>query len=369
MKFEALQSNFAKVLGQVNRIVSSRTTLPVLSNLMLSTDKGKVRLSATDLEVAITSFCPAKIEKEGKLTIPARLLSDFVANNHDEAITFSIEKENILSLKSEHYTATINGISAEEFPTIPSIPSENVIKLDSKELADSIKKVIIATAMDETRPVLAGIYFEFRANTLILAATDSFRLAEKKIELIESLGEKKIIVPSRTMAEVLRLISGLEDIDTVLLSFTENQVAFRIGETEVISRLIEGLYPNYAQIMPKSHKIRMVAKNKELLDAVKLSFLFSKNSASNIRFSSDGKNIIVSSAASETGETRSKVAAEITGDKVEIAFNARFILDALQIISSEKVALEFNDEASPGAIRGEKDKNFTYIAMPLKIDQ
>jgi len=367
MKFQVLQGNFVKALNQVSRIVSNRTTLPVLSNVLISTEKSKIRISATDLEVAITAYAAGSVEEDGKLTIPARLLSDFVTNNHDESITFTTPKENIVNLKSEHFEANINGISAEEYPTIPSVPTENKYVLKTNEFSDAVKKVVIACAIDETRPVLAGIYFQFKGKVLTLAATDSFRLAEKKLTLEEEAKESKFIVPVRTMTEVLRLISGTDQ-ENVTLSFTENQVAFKIGESEIVSRLIEGAFPNYSQIIPASSKVVVVADYRGLVDAVKMSSLFSKNSANNIRIKNKKGELIVSSATTETGESTSKVAAEVTGESKEIAFNAKYILDVLQVLESDKVILEFNDEASAGVIRTEKDKGYIYIAMPLRID-
>ncbi len=368
MKFTCEQGNFLKALNQVSRIVSSRTTLPILSNILISVTKDKIFLSSTDLEVAVTAQAEGKIEQEGKLTIPARLLSDFITNNHDKTINFSTPKENILNLKSEHFEAKITGISAEEYPTIPEMPKENVLNIESKELLEATKKTVIATANDETRPVLAGIYFQFDGNVLTMAATDSFRLAEKKIALKEEINDKKFIVPMRTMTEVLRLMSSIEG-DSVTISFTENQIAFKIGNTEVVSRLIEGAFPNYAQIIPANFKISIVADFVTLNDAVKMSALFSKNSANNIKLNiKDGALTIISEAA-ETGEATSKIPAEVTGGDITVAFNARYILDVLQILSSEKITINLNDESSAGMITTKDDKDYLYIAMPLRLDQ
>lgn len=367
MKFTALQGQFAKSLNNVSRVVGTRTTLPVLGNILIKINKGKIRLSATDLEVAISATATGKIVQDGELTVPARLLVDFVTNNRDESIDFTTEK-NTLHIKSEHFEANINGISAEEFPTIPSLPKELFCDIKREDFIDSIKKVIIAPANDETRPVLAGIYFQFNKKILTLAATDSFRLSEKKIELGDSVDEKKFIVPSRTMAEVLRL-SSADESDNIAISSTENQISFKIGETEIVSRLIEGAFPNYVQIIPDKSKIMTTVDREELLSAVKMSLLFAKNSANNIRLESAEKNLLVKTISSEAGDSISKIEAEIIGGKYNIAFNARYILDVLQILSDEKVILEFNDDASAGVIRTQKDKDFIYIVMPLKIDQ
>ncbi len=370
MKFTSLQSNFAKALNQVSRIVTARTTLPILGNILIFADKGKIKLSATDLEVAVTAQASGKIEEGGQLTIPARLLSDFIANNNDESVIFETKKENenVLHLKSDHYSATINGISAEEFPTIPQLPKQNVIKIKNELFTDALKKVIIAPANDETRPVLAGIYFQFKGKILTLAATDSFRLAEKKLEFDNETEEKKFIVPSRTMTEVLRLMSTFDPQRDVEVSSTENQIAFKIGDTEVVSRLIEGAFPNYSQIIPTTSKITIKAPYSDFISAVKMSALFAKNAANNIKITTKKDEISISSIATESGQAISKLGAEVSGGEVEIAFNARYILDVLQVNTGENVILELNDGASAGVIRSEKDNDYLYIVMPLRLD-
>jgi len=370
MKLTVLQSNFAKALNQVSRIVGSRTTLPVLGNVLIIAEKGKIKLSATDLEVAVTSLALGKIEEDGQLTVPARLLSDFITNDNDESITFETKSDavNVLHLKSEHYKATITGISAEEFPTIPLLTSENVIKIANEDFSDAIKKVIIAPANDETRPVLAGIYFQFNGKSLTLAATDSFRLAEKKLQFKEDAGEQKFIVPARTMTEVLRLMSTLEPEKAVEISSTENQIAFKIGDTEVVSRLIEGAFPNYSQIIPTSSKIKVSMNHSDFVSAVKMSALFAKNAANNIRINIKKDEVSISSMASPTGEAVSKISAETSGGELSIAFNARYVLDILAVNDGKKVILELNDDATAGLIKSENDKDYIYIIMPLKLD-
>lgn len=364
MKFTTLQSNFAKALNQVARIVSTRTTLPVLSNILITAEKGKIMLSATDLEIAITTQSVGSIAEEGTLTVPARLLTEFITNNNDESIEFS-SKENTLHLKSARYSANINGISAEEFPTIPLLPKEQFCSVKKPLFLDAIKKVSIAPANNETRPVLAGIYFVFNGKTLTLAATDSYRLSEKKLTLENELPETKFIVPCRTMLEVLRIAGG-DDAGDIAISSTENQILFNIGDTQVISRLIEGAFPNYAQIIPASSKIKATVGYADLISAVKMSSLFAKNSANNVKFSVDKDALKVSSMAGESGDTISKVKATVEGGEIDIVFNAKYVLDVLQVISSDKITLEFNDDASAGMIKSEKDKDFIYIVMPLK---
>lgn len=368
MKFTILQSNFQKALNQVNRVVGVRTTLPVLSNVLISAEKGKIKLSATDLEVAITTQTSGKIEEEGTLTIPARLLTDFIANNNDESVEFNTT-DNKLHLKSAHYSANINGVSSEEFPSIPTLSKEIFCSLPRTDFVEGLKKVLISPANDETRPVLAGIYFHFNENILTLAATDSYRLSEKKITLDSPVADKTFIVPARTMIEVSRLAGGVENIDKINIFFAENQISFVLGETQIVSRLIEGSFPPYSQIIPATSKIKVEVSLKELVSAVKMSALFAKNAANNIKIKTGENALSISSAMSEAGDAVSQIEAKVTGGEVEIAFNSKYLIDVLQIISDDKVTLEFNDSASAGVIRSAGDANFVYIAMPLRIDK
>lgn len=368
MKVTILQSNFAKSLNQVSKVVGSRTTLPVLSNILISVKKGKLRFSATDLEVGVTTGTIGKIEEEGEITLPARLLQDFVLNNKDESIELIVDGTTA-KLKSERYEAVIQGISAEEFPTVPEAPSEFLITLDKKLFSESLKKVLMAPATDETRPVLAGVYFQFDGKKLVLAATDSYRLAEKTIDLDKEVEPNKIIVPARTMNEILRVLSANEAAAEISLAASESQVSFKVADTYVVSRLIEGAFPNYSQIIPSSFKVTANAKLSELVSAVKMSSLFAKDSANNnLKVSIEKDKVIVSSAASQAGSSKSTVAAATEGDKIEIAFNARYLLDVLNVLNDDQVDLKFNDNTSAGVVASKKDKDYVYIIMPLKVE-
>lgn len=368
MEFTVLQQNFVRAYNQVSRVVGTRTTLPVLNNILINVERGKIKLSATDLEVAITSQALGKVTADGKITVPSRLLGDFISNNTDESIEIKAGDDNIIHLKSAHFRANINGISAEEFPTVPKMPKERFAAIKAGDFAEALKRVVIATANDETRPVLSGVFFSFNKKKLILAATDSFRLAEKKIALEQEVAEQKFIVPARTMTEVLRLIASCDPSTDVLITPTDNQIAFKIGDVEVVSRLIEGAFPNYTQIIPASSKTTVLAPKAELANAVKMSALFTKSSAGNIQIDVKENKLIISTPASETGDTTSELAAEITGEKVKISFNAKYVLDVIQVIAGDKVKIMLNDGASAGLIREEKDETFLYIAMPLRVD-
>jgi len=367
MKAEVLQPNLAKAINAVSRVVSARTTLPVLANLLLKVNKNKITISATDLEVAITSTVIGKVEAEGSVTIPARMVSDFVLNNSDPNINIEL-KELTLNLKSKHFEANIRGISADEFPTVPEPPKTSYSSIKVKDLADALRKVTIASASDDTRPVLAGVYFKYEGKKLTLAATDSYRLAEKKIVLDESVEKKEVIVPTRTLNELLRIIGGIDEEKKVNVIFDENQIFFIAEGVEVVSRLIEGSFPNYEQIIPKERKIVAKSKLSDTLSAIKMSALFAKDAANNIKLSAGKDGLVIKSVAKESGDTTSSVAATVTGGEIEIAFNARYLIEALSALPGDEVTMEFNDDSSPGVITSEKDKEYIYLAMPLKTD-
>ena len=367
MKIEVKQANFAKALNQVGRIVSNRTTLPVLGNVLLEAKEGKLSISATNLEVAITTAVMGKVEKEGVVTIPARLLSDFVLNNNDENIEISL-KDLTLSLKSKKYSANIKGINSEEFPTVPTMPKAKYISIGASKFSDALRKVTLAAANDETRPVLAGVYMKFAGSKLVLAATDSYRLAEKKIDIVNTNEEKEIIVPSRTLNEVLRIASSYDGESEVEITLDENQVFFVLGEIQIVSRLIEGSFPNYEQIIPKNSTISSVSNLSETLSAIKMSALFAKDMANNIKVSVSKTGLKVRSAQEQIGDTESKVKAKTAGGEVEVAFNARYLIDVLGVLNGTDVKMEFNDDSSPGVVTSDKDKDYIYLVMPLKTD-
>lgn len=368
MKISCTQERLNKGLAIVSRIVGTRTTLPVLSNIYIEAKEGELKLSATDLEIGITTSIGAKVDEEGALTIPARLISEFVANNDDESIEMS-SHEQTLHLKSERYEANIKGIDPAEFPQVPDIAKDSLINLNADEFRKSISEVIIACATDDTRPVLAGLYFKFEKNALYFVATDSYRLAEKKIEIEKSEIEKEFIVPARTMHEVLRIASSVEKLENIAIFATENQVSFSIGDTLVVSRLIEGSFPNYKQIIPTAFASRAELELKEFSSAVKMAALFARQGANNIKIKFIDSKLVITSVADQVGDNISTVPAAIEGEEVEIAFNAKYITDILQVLADKKVIFEVSDKSSPGVIKTDKSKGYLYIIMPLRVEE
>lgn len=368
MKISCTQENLAKGLNTVSHMVSVRTTLPVLNNILLKVEKGRLNLAATDLEIGISTWIGAKVDQEGAITVPARLLVDFVTTNSDKTINLEL-KETSLNLSSEHFKANIKGIEATEFPLIPEVKTGGKIDLKTADLKEGISKTVFACALDETRPVLAGVYVKASKNQVKLVATDSYRLAEKTIDLVGNLDkETNFIVPAKTMSEVARLLD--ESIEKVEIMVGENQVQFKLGPTMLISRLVEGSFPDYQQIIPLNLKTKVNLKNREFQSAIKMASFFARDSANNIKLKlKKPKTFNVIAVSPQMGDNTSQIETEFTGEELEIAFNAKFILDCLSVINSEEITLELAGNLSPGILRPKSDKNYLYIIMPLRIDE
>jgi DNA polymerase-3 subunit beta len=365
MKISCTQENLSKGLSIVSRMATTRATLPILANVLLAVDKGRLKLAATDLEIGITTWIGAKIEEEGGLTIPARTFADFVANNTDKTIDLSL-KETDLHLKSEHYKANIKGMEASEYPLIPEIKGSPVCEIPGLLLKEAISQTVFASSSDESRPVLGGINFRFAKNELKLVATDSYRLAEKTLKNIKTSLESDIIVPSRTINELSRILNVNQ---AVKIFINESQILFDLGETHLISRLIEGSFPAYQQIIPDSYQTKATVNTNELASALKMASLFAKESANNIKLRLKKGSLEIIAVSQQVGDNTANIPAATDGKEIEIAFNARFILDALNAAGTLEIILELNDitERKPSALKPVETKDYTYIIMPLDI--
>jgi len=368
MKISCTQEKLNKGLSIVSRIVGTRTTLPVLSNIYLEATAGQLKLSATDLEIGVTTSIGAKVDEEGSLTVPARLISEFIAANNDDNLNLE-SKATTLHLKSQRYEANIKGIDSSEYPVLPEVSKESLVELPVSEFTAAISEVIVACASDDTRPVLSGIYFKFERDTLYLVATDSYRLAEKKISVPGLDGEREFIVPARTMQEILRIAGAVETTEKIGISATDNQVSLTLGGTQIVSRLIEGSFPNYKQIIPTSFKSTANVELPEFSSAVKMASLFARQGGNNVKVKFSGGEIVITSVADQVGDNISRVKAEISSDSDEITFNAKYIADILQVLPEKKLLFEVNDKFSAGVIRPEKAKDFVYIIMPLRVEE
>lgn len=368
MKISCTQENLSRGLGIVGHMVSARTTLPVLNNILIKTEKGRLTLSATDLEIGISTWIGSKVDKDGAITVPARLFSEYVSANTDKTINLEL-KDTTLHLDSEHFKANIKGIEASEFPLIPQVKEISQMEISAADLKSGINKTVFASAVDETRPVLAGVYFKDAAGKLKMVATDSYRLAEIGINLSVKVNKEiNFIVPQRTMMEIGRLID--ESLEKVEIKVGENQVQFKLGPTIVVSRLVEGSFPDYEQIIPASIKTKVELKTADFANALKMASFFARESANNVKLVfKKPKTLNIVAVSPQMGDNISELTGVLTGDDLEIAFNAKFILDCLGAIESEEITLELAGSLSPGIIRPKKEKEYLYIIMPLRTEE
>lgn len=374
MHLNCLQENLAQGLGIVQRAVATRTTLPITQHVLLSTDGGRLKFSATNLEVAISTWVGAEVLEDGAITIPARLLTDFINSldrQHVEIKTTSPAKG--IELKGEHVQATMNGADASEFPPIPSVDEGISTKVAPKALRMAIHQVVMAAAVEDSRPVLTGVNVELEGTRLVLAAADGFRLAVHTSELLEPVSEKvSLIVPAKTLQEVERLIDGDDPIDIVVTP-QRSQILFRLKNVEIVSQLIQGTFPNYSQLIPQERSTRAVVNLGELQRATRTASIFAKDGSGIVRIEvtpgaggAPGK-LTVSSRAEELGDNTGDIAAEVEGGDGKIAFNSRYLSDVLGVLNEEQVALEMTTSSSPGVIRPVGDDHYVHVVMPMFV--
>jgi DNA polymerase-3 subunit beta len=367
MKLSLTQENLAKALNTVGRIVTSRSSLPVLSNVLLSADHNRLRIAATNLEIGINYWIGCKVDQEGAVTVPARLLSEFVTNLPSGTINM-VASESNLTVNAKHYESHINGISAEEFPLIPEVKSNPVLTLPVDTFREAIAEVVVAAALDESRPVLAGVHLYINEGELILVATDSFRLAERHIPLPDgSASELSVIVPARTMQELVRILGDAEG--EVKMFLAENQTMFQLDDIELESRLIEGHFPPYQQIIPTTEETTATLPTTEFTRITKMANLFARENGGGVRIEVQAEGEIrIMSSASQIGENTSSAECDVAGDDAEISLNAKFLSDALAVVKTKEVSFSTSGKLNPCVIRPEgKDAgDYLHIIMPLR---
>ncbi|GAB4446502.1 MAG: DNA polymerase III subunit beta [Anaerolineae bacterium] len=380
MQVSCLQENLAKGLSIVGRAVASRSTLPVLSNVLLATDNGQLKLAATNLEIGINCWVGAKVAQEGAITVPARLLSDFVNSLPPERIDLKLdESTQTLNLRCARFESNIKGIDAQEFPIVPTAASggDAVIRLEPSSLRAMIDQVVFAAATDESRPILTGVLVQFNDDNLTMAAADGFRLSVKATTLKQNFGDvMEVIIPARALMELGRITGDQEQPVEVIITPARKQILFHLQDVDLVSQLIEGKFPDYNQIIPKGYATRSVMDTNSFLKAVRVSHLFARDSANIVKLEitptgdelMNGRITLVATSA-ELGDNVADVDASIEGNPMEIAFNAKYLIDVLSIIDSPQVVLETSAASSPGVIRPIGDDKFTHVIMPMHISR
>jgi len=364
MKLTALTSNLKEGLEIVSHGVASAGTLPILSYVFLEAKKSGLEIISTNLELGIQTKIRAKVDKVGKVVVPFRILYDFVSNNPDEKIELFLEG-NELKIHTNHFKASILIIDSEEFPLLPRLTNPKEIRLKKEDFLKGIQKILIAPAIDETRPVLAGVLFWLKQKQLILVGTDSFRLAEQKIAQEKSFSEMKTILPLRAVQIATRILAKSLN-DEFSIYFSENQLKFEFDDHLVIGRLIEGEYPDYEQIIPKDFSTRLILDRQELEKTLKILSSFSQENNKEIKLEVKNKNLIFRANSPQIGSNEATIDSQIEGGSIKVNFNASYLLDGLGVIEEEEVIFDLTGEISPGILRGKNNQDFTYLVMPLK---
>lgn len=375
MKLSCTQENLRIALASLERVVGKQSTLPILSNILLETDKGRLRLSATNLEIGVITSIGAKINTEGKITVPAKLLTNFIQNLAPDQVVEIEQVGTQVVLQSGNYTVKINGLDGKDFPIIPERGNGKLFSIESEALRQGLQKTLFCVSLNESRPELTGVLMGFREGGLFLTATDSFRLAEWWIKdkvtgdtsFFEG-GKVSVIIPSYTLQEVQRVISqGGEQVQIML---EENQVFFEIGNTRIISRLINGRFPEYQAIIPKQYSTTITLQQDELQRALKIATSFSLYSSGEVvfRLNTDENYLEIQSQSQGIGEQMAKIPFEgVLNETMQIIFNPRYVLEGVIALSRDRTIISFNSPTTPVSISStEGGEGYVYIVMPIR---
>ena len=376
MKVSLLQENLSQAVNRVSRVVASKAQLPVLGNILLTTEKGRLRLSATNLETGMSIWLGAKVEKEGRFTVPARVLGELVGSLPKDTVELEL-KQDELKIKCGRFKAKVNGMAADEFPKMPSLrgskkrEGEERFEIKGGVLAEAVEQVGFAAATDETRPVFTGVKLELMGKDLRMAATDGYRLSIKQVA---GLGiknnkylDKGLVVPARALMEAAKMIEGEEKQVEVAVTDKGSQMILGFDEVEVISRLIEGEFPDFEKIVPETSTTTAELEREELVGAVKAAAIFARDSANIVKMQIKSKGLVISANAPQVGENEVGLEAKITGEENEIAFNCRYLLEMLGAVKTERLRFEMTGALNPGMFRIPGDKSFQHVIMPVRV--
>lgn len=373
MRFISLQENLKKGLNIVGHVSSKNINLPILNNILIKAESGNIELVSTNLEIGITYQVRGKIEVDGQFTVDSKLIGEYVnLLSSGEKVKIE-EKDNELKVECGNYKTKIKGEAAKEFPLIPTLPKQGYYSCKSSELKKALNSVSFAVSNNENRVELSGVLFAFEDNKLSLVATDSYRLAEKEIKINSQgmEGEQKVIVPGKTVQELMRVLNNLEAgelINDLELKFylSENQILFVVDSVELISRLINGHYPDYQQIIPVKSQTNVLVEKSEIIRAVKAAALFSKTGINDVTLLFLKNKIMVSAFSGASGESQIELEAGISGDDNEITINYRYLLDGLNNIEGEMIKLDIVNNSTPCVLKSEKGDDYIYIVMPIR---
>jgi len=365
MKFTITKEKFMEGLQQVQHVVSTRTTLPILSNVLLEAEGDRLKLTTTDLDVGVTGYVPATVIQAGATTLPARKLASIIRELPTSEISVEVDAKNAASIRSGPSFFKILGLSEEEFPPLPEFENAREFKIPQKVLKDSLRMTSYAISTDETRYVLNGIYCSFKNSALTLVATDGRRLAMVQIDVeFPESQEVDVIVPTKAVNELQRLLG---DDGEVRVLISENQIAFRLNQNLLVSKLIEGNYPNYRQVIPEETKHRITLEREMFLSTVNRVSILASEKSNSVKFTFGPDEIEIAANSPDIGEARETLAVSYKGDSFSIAFNPDFLMAPLRNLDTDSVYLDLIDEMSPGVIKIQG--SFLYVLMPMRVSQ
>ena len=378
MKVDCLQENLNAALADVGRAVASRTPLPITSNVLISTDGGRLKLSATNLELTITTWIGAKVEEEGVVTVPARLLGEFVGSLPSEEVhLIGAPGGKSLNVTCARFQANIAGTDPEEFPPTPTVEDGFEVNIGTDLLKQAIDGVAFAAATEDSRPVLTGVQIEIKDGGLVLAAADGFRLAVHETKLADEVPESSsIIVPAKSLQEVSRLASGKDYPVKIKVNEGKTQVLFQFETAAVVSQLIQGTFPNYSQLVPKEHVSKTTVDVGEFARATRAASIFARDGSGIVRLQTfegeeDGiGGLSIEARSEEVGDNKGKITATIEGDPAKIAFNAKYLTEVLGVLGHGMVALETSSPSSPGVLRPlspSEGVSYVHVVMPMFV--
>lgn len=370
MKLSILQENLARGLSVVSRAVSTRAALPVLSNVLLRTKDAGLELTATNLEIGITHWVPGKVDEDGSITLPAKLFADIVTSLPPARIDLELLPDDRVHLTCGRFETHMKGMSADEFPQIPAAGERPTTRVAQKVLRRALAEVAFAAASEEARPILTGVLTRFEGDRLTLAAADNYRIAITTIGTLDPVEDTSVVVPSRSYHELERILADVENPVEIVLSPSRNQIMFHLEEprTQLVSRLIDGQFPNYQQVLPKEYATRAVVDREELLRAVRPAALLTRESTKIVKLHVGGAGAagISVTAVSDLGDHQSEVDATAEGEGTTIAFNATYLTDVLQNVDADEFVIELNGPLSPGVFRPADGREYTHVVMPVR---
>jgi DNA polymerase-3 subunit beta len=362
MKLQVTQENLNRALGSVARVANSRGTLPILANVLIKTSHNRLSLSATNLDIAIKHYIGAKVKDEGSITVPARLMQDFVGSLPEGVIGLDLQ-ETKLHVSTDQYQSVVNGIVADDFPVMPAITKGKTWTIAGSLFKKALQQVVFAASNDETRPVLTGVLLQTLEGKLYIAATDSYRLTEKQLGANKQ--DVQLLIPASAMQELLRIIG--DDDEEIQVTHDDQQVLFKTGDIELVTRLVEGKYPDYRKLIPEKFATQATLKRADLTNVTKVSSLFARESAGSVTITIDegAQELSIHSVASQLGENTAKAAAKVSGHG-SITLNSRYLLDALGALTGDDVEFGFNGKLEPTLLRDPAASDYRHVIMPLK---